>query len=144
MPTNLHEMTRDNIVSTFVEVKIDSSDDFLKVRETLTRMGIANKQKKVIYQSCHLLHKKGKYYIVHFKELFGLDGRHVVMEKEDYDRRDMIALTLEKWGMLEICGNKPSESDIVQRNLAIISHKDKSEWTMSPKYKIGKKLQKPE
>lgn len=133
-------VNRDELIETFVEVKIESSDDFLKVRETLTRMGIADRKTKTLYQSCHILHKKGKYYILHFKELFALDGRDVDFSDEDRARRNTIAQMLEKWGMLSFVKsqeNQPVLDD--KRKLAIIPHSEKEKWSLKPKYSIGSK-----
>lgn len=133
-------VNRDELIDTFVEVKIESSDDFLKVRETLTRMGIADRKTKTLYQSCHILHKKGKYYILHFKELFALDGRDVDFSEEDKARRNTIAQMLEKWGMLSFVKsqeNQPVLDD--KRKLAIIPHSEKEKWSLKPKYSIGSK-----
>lgn len=139
MSVSLHTMNRDEILNTFIEITVDKPDAFLQIRETLTRMGIANKSKKVLYQSCHILHKKGKYYIVHFKELFGLDGREVELLDEDIDRRNCIASTLEKWGLCKVVANKPVDTPFM-KNLTIIPFKEKSEWDLQTKYKMSKKV----
>jgi hypothetical protein len=133
-------VNRDELIESFVEVKIDSSDDFLKVRETLTRMGIADRKTKTLYQSCHILHKKGKYYILHFKELFALDGREVNFSDEDKARRNSIAQMLERWGMVKFVKSqegKPTLDD--KRKLAIIPYSEKENWDLKPKYSIGSK-----
>lgn len=133
-------MSRETLIQTFVEVLIPTTDDFLKVKETLTRMGVANRKDKTLFQSCHILHKKGKYYIVHFKELFSLDGRTVDISQEDIQRRNSIATILESWGMLKIV-TKGIEKNLLEdnRGLQIISFKEKSSWTLKPKYSIGNK-----
>lgn len=138
--TNLHEMDQDTLINTFIEIGIGNSDDFLKIRETLTRMGVLNSQKNTLYQSCHILHKRGKYYILHFKELFGLDGKKAVMSREDYARRNTIANVLEKWGMCELIDKEKSkEPQLLERNsLSIISFGDKGKFKLVPKYQIGK------
>lgn len=137
----MNQNDRDALIETFVEVKIGSSDDFLKVRETLTRMGIADRKTKTLYQSCHILHKKGKYYIVHFKELFALDGRTVDLTEEDVARRNTIAQMLERWGMLKFVktaeGLKVLED---RRKLSVIPYNEKEQWTLKPKYSIGTKV----
>lgn len=122
-----------------LEVQINNSDEFLKVRETLTRIGVANRKDKVLYQSCHILHKKGKYYIVHFKELFALDGRESTITMDDYVRRNTIAVLLEEWGMLKILSNGAENLAIERKNVAVIPFKEKHEWELKPKYTIGKK-----
>tara|TARA_Y100001960_G_C14458377_1_gene720787 strand:- start:402 stop:836 length:435 start_codon:yes stop_codon:yes gene_type:complete len=136
-------MSREHLIKTFIEVSIDTEtqDDFLKIRETLTRMGVSNKAQNTLFQSCHILHKQGVYYIVHFKELFALDGRNVTMTEEDYARRNTIAKILERWGMCKIVNEEQCESPILagRNSLTIIPHSQKSEWNLSPKYQIGGK-----
>lgn len=117
-----------------IEIKLNTPDDFLKIRETLTRIGIANNTKKVIYQSCHILQKQGKYFIVHFKELLKLDGRIVNITDEDIQRRNNIAGLLEDWGLCDIL------SDVIitdEHNFRVISFQQKKDWTLVHKYKIG-------
>ena len=127
-------------LSKFVEVTLVEQDDFLKVRETLTRIGVSSRKEKVLYQSCHILHKQGKYYIVHFKELFALDGKLSTITENDIQRRNAIANLLEEWGLIKI-----SNYDIVENNMApihqikIISFKEKDDWELIAKYNIGKK-----
>ena len=124
----------------FVEVSLNEQDDFLKVRETLTRIGVSSRKEKVLYQSCHILHKQGKYYIVHFKELFALDGKPSNISENDIQRRNAIANLLEEWGLIKVL-NK----DILVDNIAplhqikIISFKEKDQWELITKYNIGKK-----
>lgn len=122
-----------------VEITLNEPDDFLKVRETLTRIGVASRKEKKLYQSCHILHKKGKYYIVHFKELFSLDGKNTNLSVNDLQRRNRIAQLLSDWGLISIV-NASSISDIAPLNqIKVISYKDKDEWTLESKYNIGKK-----
>jgi hypothetical protein len=129
-------------LSKFVEVSLNEQDDFLKVRETLTRIGVSSRKEKVLYQSCHILHKQGKYYIVHFKELFALDGKPSNISENDIQRRNAIANLLEEWGLIKVL-NK----DILVDNIAplhqikIISFKEKDQWELIAKYNIGKKTQ---
>ena len=122
-----------------VEVILKEPDDFLKVRETLTRIGVASRKEKKIYQSCHILHKQGRYYIVHFKELFALDGKRANLSVNDVQRRNRIIQLLEDWGLLEI-SNKESIVDAAPLSqIKVISFKEKLEWTLESKYNIGKK-----
>lgn len=127
-----------------VEVNLGEPDDFLKVRETLTRIGVASRKEKKLYQSCHILHKQGKYYIVHFKELFALDGKRANLTVNDVQRRNRIAKLLVDWGLLEIV--KPeSVVDIAPLNqIKVLAYKEKGEWILEQKYNIGKKGKKEE
>ena len=122
-----------------VEVLLNEPDDFLKVRETLTRIGVASRKEKKLYQSCHILHKQGRYFIVHFKELFALDGKHANLTSNDVQRRNRIARLLADWGLITVV--KPeSVSDIAPLNqIKVLSYKDKGDWTLETKYNIGKK-----
>jgi|TARA_B100001250_G_scaffold197298_1_gene169374 hypothetical protein len=122
-----------------IEVTLNEPDDFLKVRETLTRIGVASRKEKKIYQSCHILHKQGRYFIVHFKELFALDGKHANLTLNDIQRRNRIINLLSDWGLISI--NKPeSISDVAPLNqIKVLSYKDKGDWTLETKYNIGKK-----
>jgi hypothetical protein len=126
-----------------LEVKLHDPEDFLKVRETLTRIGIASKIEKTLYQSCHILHKKGKYYIVHFKELFALDGRDINLTKADLERRNMIAQLLHSWNLIELEGytqpNKKKKNPFFNQ-ITIIPYTDRNDWNLQPKYSIGRKL----
>jgi hypothetical protein len=124
-----------------VEVTLGEKDDFLKVRETLTRIGVASKKDRILYQSCHILHKQGKYYIVHFKELFALDGKPTDLSENDLSRRNAIAQLLEDWGLVKIVSRKQVENPppIFLSQIKILSHKDKDDWDLVPKYNIGKK-----
>ena len=122
-----------------VEVLLNEPDDFLKVRETLTRIGVASRKEKKLYQSCHILHKQGKYYIVHFKELFALDGKHANLTINDVQRRNRIARLLADWGLINIV-KEESVMDIAPLNqIKVLSYKDKSDWVLEQKYNIGKK-----
>ena len=124
-----------------VEVTLGEPDDFLKVRETLTRIGVASRKEKKLYQSCHILHKQGKYYITHFKELFALDGKHANLTINDVQRRNRIARLLSDWGLVTIV-REDDVLDIAPLNqIKVLSYKDKGEWTLESKYNIGKKKQ---
>ena len=122
-----------------VEVNLKEPDDFLKVRETLTRIGVASRKEKNLYQSCHILHKQGRYYIVHFKELFALDGKHANLTSNDVQRRNRITRLLADWGLISVV--KPeSVSDIAPLNqIKVLAFKDKGDWILEQKYNIGKK-----
>jgi hypothetical protein len=124
-----------------VEVTLGEKDDFLKVRETLTRIGVASKKEKILYQSCHILHKQSRYYIVHFKELFALDGKPSDITENDLSRRNAIAKLLEDWGLVKILDKSKVENPppIFLSQIKIISHKEKDDWNLVPKYNIGKK-----
>jgi hypothetical protein len=125
--------------SQMVEVVLSEPDDFLKVRETLTRIGVASRKEKKLYQSCHILHKQGKYYIVHFKELFALDGKRANLTVNDVQRRNRIVQLLADWGLIEIV-NADTISDIAPLNqIKVLSFKDKGEWVLETKYNIGRK-----
>ena len=122
-----------------VEVTLNEPDDFLKVRETLTRIGVASRKEKKLYQSCHILHKQGRYYIVHFKELFALDGKHANLTVNDVQRRNRIVRLLADWGLIGIL-NEEAVLDIAPLNqIKVLAYKDKSEWVLEQKYNIGKK-----
>lgn len=121
-----------------LEIRIEEPDDFLKVKETLTRIGVASRKDQKLYQSCHILHKQGRYFIVHFKELFLLDGKKSNLEETDLARRNTIATLLSDWGLITI--EKNDQLDCAPlRTIKIISFKDKSNWELCPKYNIGKK-----
>ena len=125
--------------SQMVEVVLSEPDDFLKVRETLTRIGVASRKEKKLYQSCHILHKQGKYYIVHFKELFALDGKRANLTVNDVQRRNRIVQLLADWGLIEIV-NVDTISDIAPLNqIKVLSFKDKGDWILETKYNIGRK-----
>ena len=122
-----------------VEVLLNEPDDFLKVRETLTRIGVASRKEKKLYQSCHILHKQGRYFIVHFKELFALDGKHANLTVNDVQRRNRIVRLLADWGLVSVV-NIDSVSDIAPLNqIKVLAYKDKNDWILEQKYNIGKK-----
>ena len=123
-----------------LEVTIKQPDDFLKVRETLTRIGVASRKDKTLFQSCHILHKQGKYYIVHFKELFALDGKHSNLSENDIERRNTIAQLLADWGLISIVNSDIAENKAPLSQIKVISFKDKGNWTLETKYNIGKKV----
>ena len=120
-----------------LEVTLKQPDDFLKVRETLSRIGVASRKEKKLYQSCHILHKKGKYYIVHFKELFALDGKNTNLSENDIARRNTIVNLLNDWGLVDVVGVAEPSAPLSQ--IKVISFKEKSEWLLETKYNIGKK-----
>jgi len=127
-------------IDDLVEVELLEDDDFLKIKETLTRIGISSRKEKKLYQSCHILHKRGKYYIVHFKELFALDGLPTSLTDEDIARRNTIANLLEEWELCDIVEPDVTDEPVVNiKQLKILSHKEKREWELCPKYHIGKK-----
>jgi hypothetical protein len=122
-----------------VEVLLKEPDDFLKVRETLTRIGVASRKEKKLYQSCHILHKKGKYYIVHFKELFALDRKDTNFSLNDVQRRNRIVQLLSDWGLVEVVQATQIEDAAPLNQIKVIAYKDKGEWTLESKYNIGQK-----
>lgn len=122
-----------------LEITLNEPDDFLKVKETLTRIGIASRRDNKLYQSCHILHKQGRYFIVHFKELFILDGKKSNLEVGDVQRRNTIATLLQDWGLVEIQNKEVSKDCAPMRQVKIISYKDKDQWELCPKYSIGSK-----
>ena len=127
-------------LNSFIEVLLDEQDDFLKVKETLTRIGVSSRKDKILYQSCHILHKQGKYYIVHFKELFALDGKPTNISDNDIQRRNAIANLLEEWGLVKILNRRLIEGNIAPlHQIKIISFKEKDDWDLIAKYNIGKK-----
>jgi hypothetical protein len=129
-----------DLINNLVEVRIAEEEDFLKIKETLTRIGVASRKEKKLYQSCHIFHKQGKYYIVHFKEMFAIDGKPSNFSDEDKGRRNKIIELLEDWGLLKVV-----EADQIKDPLAsmsqikIINHKEKNEWTLETKYNMGRK-----
>ena len=130
----------DTLIEAMVEVKLNEPDDFLKVRETLTRIGIASRKEKTLFQSCHILHKQGKYYIVHFKELFALDGKTTNFTENDTARRNSIANLLSEWELISLVdSDKSAEPTVPLSQLKILSFKEKDEWDLTPKYNIGNK-----
>ena len=122
-----------------IEVRLNEPDDFLKVRETLTRIGVASRKEKKLYQSCHILHKQGKYYIVHFKELFALDGKYSNLTINDLQRRNRITKLLSDWGLIDVC----TEDEIIDiaplNQIKVLPYKEKTEWVLEQKYNIGSK-----
>ena len=124
-----------------VEVVLGEPDDFLKVRETLTRIGVASRKERKIYQSCHILHKQGKYYIVHFKELFALDGKRVNLSENDVQRRNRIIKLLSDWGLVEIVQEQVVSDAAPLSQIKVIAYKEKGDWILESKYNIGKKRQ---
>ncbi len=130
----------ENIIDSMIEVRLKEADDFLKVRETLTRIGIASRKDKTLFQSCHILHKQGKYYIVHFKELFALDGKASNFSENDKARRNTIANLLAEWELISLADAGKTEEPIVPLSqLKILSFKEKDEWELTPKYNIVNK-----
>ena len=128
------------LIDTLVEITLPNAETFLKVKETLTRVGIASRKDKKLYQSCHILHKQGKYYIVHFKELFMLDGKLNNFDDEDKGRRNTIANLLEEWGLVTIVNPEMVEDPIAEiSQIKILAHSEKGEWELVAKYSIGKK-----
>ena len=125
-----------------VEVTLNEPDDFLKVRETLTRIGVASRKEKKIYQSCHILHKQGRYYIVHFKELFALDGKHANLTVNDVQRRNRIIQLLVDWGLVSIISPDKIQNIAPLNQIKVLSYKDKGEWILETKYNIGSKKKK--
>lgn len=125
--------------SDMVEVTLGEPDDFLKVRETLTRIGVASRKEKKIYQSCHILHKQGKYYIVHFKELFALDGKNTNFSINDLQRRNRIAKLLSDWGLITVVEDDKIADLAPLNQIKVLSFKDKNDWTLESKYNIGRK-----
>ena len=121
-----------------LEVRLNEPDDFLKVRETLSRIGVASRKDKTLFQSCHILHKQGKYYIVHFKELFALDGKDTNLSENDIARRNTIANLLTDWGLVDVVGTSKIEATPLSQ-IKVISFKKKNEWKLETKYNIGKK-----
>ena len=123
-----------------IECTIDEPDDFLKIRETLTRIGVASRKDKTLFQSCHILHKQGQYYIVHFKELFALDGKPTNFSENDQARRNTIANLLAEWGLIKLVdSNRTSELTVPLNQLKILAYKEKDEWELTAKYNIGSK-----
>lgn len=129
-----------NILDSLIEVKLGNEDDFLKVRETLTRIGVASKKQQMLWQSCHILHKQGKYYIVHFKELFALDGKPTNISADDLARRNTIANLMAEWGLVTLVDTEKSKDPVAPLSqIKVLSFKEKDEWELVTKYNIGKK-----
>ena len=132
------------LIDSMVEITLNQPDDFLKIKETLTRIGVASKKDNTLYQSCHILHKQGKYFIVHFKELFALDGKHANLTINDVQRRNRITRLLADWGLISIV-KEDSCVDIAPLNqIKVLSYKDKGDWILEQKYNIGKKTKTTE
>ena len=125
-----------------VEILLSEPDDFLKVRETLTRIGVASRKEKKIYQSCHILHKQGRYYIVHFKELFALDGKHANLTVNDVQRRNRIIQLLVDWGLVSIISPEKIQNIAPLNQIKVLSYKDRGDWILETKYNIGSKKKK--
>ena len=126
-----------------LEVSLKEPDDFLKVRETLTRIGVASRKDKKLFQSCHILHKQGRYFIVHFKELFALDGKHSNLSENDLQRRNTITQLLADWGLISIVNPDVATDRAPLSQIKVIAFKDKNNWTLETKYNIGKKVDEP-
>lgn len=130
-----------NVIDSLIEVILPNEEDFLKIKETLTRIGVASKKDRKLYQSCHILHKQGKYYIVHFKELFALDGKPSNFSEEDMGRRNTIVNLLAEWGLLKlVIVEKSQEPRTPLSQIKILAYKDRNEWELVAKYNIGRKL----
>ena len=123
-----------------LEVTLKQPDDFLKIRETLSRIGVASRKDKTLFQSCHILHKQGKYYIVHFKELFALDGKFSNFSENDLERRNTIAQLLSDWGLITILNKEHAENKAPLSQIKVLAFKDKNDWDLQAKYNIGKKV----
>jgi len=129
-----------NILESLVEVKIDGEESFLKIKETLTRIGVASRKENKLYQSCHIFHKQGHYYIVHFKEMFIIDGKPSNFSEEDMGRRNKIAELLQDWGLLTVLDEEKIKSPLAPMNqIKVLNYKEKNEWTLEAKYQIGRK-----
>tara|TARA_B100001109_G_C18718834_1_gene406131 strand:- start:139 stop:570 length:432 start_codon:yes stop_codon:yes gene_type:complete len=124
-----------------LEVQLKEPDDFLKVRETLTRIGVASRKDKKLFQSCHILHKQGRYFIVHFKELFALDGKSANLSDNDIERRNTIAQLLSDWGLIAVINKTVAEKKAPLSQIKVLSFKEKNEWDLQAKYNIGKKVE---
>ena len=124
-----------------LEVTLKQPDDFLKVRETLTRIGVASRKDKTLYQSCHILHKQGRYFITHFKELFALDGKKATLVENDIQRRNTITILLQDWNLIDIVKPSEAENKAPLSQIKVLPFKEKKEWTLSAKYNIGKKIE---
>jgi len=129
-------------IEDMLEVTIKQPDDFLKVRETLTRIGVASRKDKTLFQSCHILHKQGKYYITHFKELFALDGKTATLTENDIQRRNTIAVLLQDWNLIDIVIKEKAENKAPLSQIKVLPFKEKKEWNLLAKYNIGKKVAK--
>ena len=131
------------MIETFIEIELKEEEDFLKIKETLTRIGIASRKERKLWQSCHILHKRGSFYLVHFKELFALDGKETDFSTEDKARRNTIAALLEEWELFKIKNPKVcAEPKAPLSHIKILSYKEKADWILEPKYTIGRRSQK--
>jgi len=129
-----------DLLDKLIEVKIGEEEDFLKIKETLTRIGVASRKEKTLYQSCHIFHKQGRYYIVHFKEMFAIDGKPSNFSEEDKGRRNRIAQLLQDWGLIRVVNqDKIKEPTASMSQIKIINHKEKGEWNLEAKYNMGRK-----
>jgi len=128
-----------DILRTLLEITIADDNDFLKIKETLTRIGVASKKDKILYQSCHILHKQGRYYLVHFKELFALDGKPSNFSEDDRQRRNSIALLLEEWNLFKIVNKNLIDSKAPLNQIKVLTFKEKADWDLQSKYTIGRK-----
>ena len=131
-------------VDSMLEVTIKQPDDFLKIRETLTRIGVASRKDKTLYQSCHILHKQGKYYITHFKELFALDGKKSTLVENDIQRRNTISILLQDWSLIDILDKSKVENKAPLSQIKVLPFKEKGDWNLLAKYNIGKKVETKE
>lgn len=130
------------MTDTMIEISIPEPDSFLKIKETLSRIGVASKKDAILYQSCHILHKQGKYYLVHFKELFALDGKESNISQDDIERRNAIAVLLQDWNLLKILDSSKVDRRASLSSIKILTYQEKSKWTLMPKYNIGVKKTK--
>jgi hypothetical protein len=129
-----------DLLGSLIEVKIAEEEDFLKIKETLTRIGVASRKEKKLYQSCHIFHKQGKYYIVHFKEMFAIDGKPSNFSEEDKGRRNKIVELMEDWGLLKVVEPELIKAPVASMSqIKIINHKEKNDWTLETKYNMGRK-----
>jgi len=136
----ISEMDREEVVNSLVEVELKSDEDFLKIRETLTRIGVSSRKENKLYQSCHILHKRGKYYIVHFKELFKLDGLPSDLSDDDISRRNAIISLLEEWDLLTVLDEDTIDEPMASiAQIKILPYKEKDDWELIPKYHIGRR-----
>ena len=137
----MNELGNSGHPENILEVNLKEPDDFLKVRETLTRIGVASRKDKKLFQSCHILHKQGRYFIVHFKELFALDGKEANLTDNDIERRNTIAQLLSDWGLIAIINTTVAEKKAPLSQIKVLSFKEKGEWDLQAKYNIGKKIE---
>jgi hypothetical protein len=141
MEMNVHDLFRNSAVPNYasIQVLLHTQDDFLKVRETLTRIGVASRKDKTLYQSCHILHKQGRYYIVHFKELFILDGKQADLSENDLQRRNTVAMMLAEWNLVKLCHPERIQGFAPLSQIKVLSFDEKPQWNLQTKYTIGKK-----